>query len=158
MRVAINALDSSGDPEPVYIFGVHLASERGGHEQDQQRIAQASIVRRHVVPLLNDNEHVIIAGDMNDRRGQPTIKRIRGLDDIWPDLIQTGHWSFFEVESSRWTYQFRGELNQIDHILVSYSLRKNQTTAIRSSVMDIPVQNDPPISDHRPLIVSIEMP
>lgn len=160
MRVAIEVDNFSGNPEVVYIFGLHLASERGGYEQDQQRIAQASIVRRHTIPLLNEGEHVIVAGDMNDRRGQPTIRRLRGLDDVWPDLIQTGHWSFFErdEEASRWTYQFRGELNQIDHILVSYSLRKNQTDAIQSSVMEVPVQDDPQISDHRPLIVSIEMP
>ena len=160
MRVAIEAENSNGDDELVYVFGLHLTSERGGHEQDQQRIAQASIVRRHMIPLLSSGKHVIVAGDMNDRRGQPTIRRLRGMDDIWPDLIQTGHWQFFEEgeEASRWTYQFRGELNQIDHILLSYSLRKNQTDAIRTSVMDVPVQDNPQISDHRPMIVSIEMP
>ena len=77
--------------KPVHIYVIHLASERGGHEKDQQRIAQASIVRRHAIPLLIANEHVVITGDMNDRRGQPTLRRLRGLDDIWPDLIQTGH-------------------------------------------------------------------
>lgn len=160
IRVAVEVENSSGSDELVYIFGLHLASERGGHEQDQQRIAQASIVRRNVIPLLNDGQHVIVAGDMNDRRGQPTIRRLRGLDDIWPDLIQTGHWQFFEAgeEASRWTYQFRGELNQIDHILLSYSLRKNQSDAIRTSVLDVPAQDNPQISDHRPIMVSIEMP
>ena len=160
MRVAVNVLNSSGDPEPVYIYGVHLASERGGHEKDQQRIAQASIVRRNAIPLLNEGEHVIVAGDLNDRRGQPTLRRLRGLDDIWPDLIQTGHWKFFAdgEEASRWTYEFRGELNQIDHILLSYSLRKNQSDAIQTSVVEVASQDNPRISDHRPLIVSIEMP
>lgn len=160
MRVAIEAENSSGDTEVIYIFGLHLASERKGHEQDQQRIAQASIVRRHSLPLLNAGEHVIVAGDMNDRRGQPTVRRLKGMDDVGPDLIQTGHWRFFErgTEASRWTYQFRGELNQIDHVLVSYSLRKNQGDAIRTTVLDVPIQVEPRISDHRPIIVSIEMP
>ena len=155
MRVTV---DFNGTP--VHIYAVHLASERGGHEKDQQRIAQASIVRRHAIPSLNNGEHVIIAGDLNDRRGQPAIKRMRGLDDIWPDLIQTGHWKFFEEgeEASRWTYQFRGELNQIDHVLVSYSLRKNQSDSISTSVLDIPQVENPAISDHRPLIVTIELP
>ncbi|WP_395378134.1 endonuclease/exonuclease/phosphatase family protein [Marinicella sp. W31] len=146
--------------QKVHIYVLHLASERGGHEQDQQRIAQASIARRHAIPALNAGEHVIITGDLNDRRGQPTLRRLRGLDDIWPDLIQTGHWKFFEKEeeASRWTYQFRGEFNQIDHILLSYSLRKNQSSSIRSHVKDILERDNPSISDHRPLIVEIDLP
>ena len=156
IRVAVEVENDSGDPEIVHIIGLHLASERGGHEQDQQRIAQASIVRRHAIELLNRGEHVIIAGDLNDRRGQPTL---RSLDDIWPDLIQTGHHKFFEdgEESSRWTYQFRGELNQIDHVLLSYSLRRSGSS-IAARVMDIEEAENPSISDHRPLIVTILMP
>jgi endonuclease/exonuclease/phosphatase family metal-dependent hydrolase len=146
--------------QKVHIYAVHLASERGGHEQDQQRIAQASIVRRHAIPALNAGEHVIIAGDFNDRRGQPTLRRLRGLDDIWPDLIQTGHWKFFdeEEEASRWTYQFRGKFNQIDHILLSYSLKKNQSNSIRTKVLDVPDRENPSVSDHRPMIVEIDLP
>ena len=160
MRVAVEVENDAGDSVPVYIFGLHLASERGGFDKDQQRIAQATIARRHVIELLNRGEHVIVVGDLNDRRGQPTLRRLRGLDDIWPDLIQSGHWSYFEreQETSRWTYQFRGELNQIDHILLSYSLRKNQRDAISTSVMAIPQIENPSISDHRPLIVTLEMP
>lgn len=155
MRVTV---EKGGVPIDIYV--VHLASERGGHEKDMQRVAQASIVRRHAIPALNEGRHVIIAGDMNDLRGSPTLYRLRGLDDIWPDLIQTGHYKFFEQEeeASRWTYQFRGEFNQIDHILVSYSLRKNQTTSIRTHVIPVPEQVAPRISDHRPFVVSIELP
>lgn len=85
MRVSIDV-----DNQLVHIYAVHLASERGGHDKDQQRIAQASIVRRHSIPALNAGEHVIVAGDLNDRRGQPTLKRIRGLDDIWPFFDTNG--------------------------------------------------------------------
>ena len=147
------------DGEPIDIYVAHLKSERGGHEADAQRIAQASILRRTTVPALTANRHVILTGDMNDRRGQPTIRRLRGLDDIWPDLIQTGHFKFFdrEEEASRWTYRFRGELNQIDHVLVSYSLRKN-SNSISSRVIDVPADTTPPISDHRPLVVTMELP
>ena len=146
--------------QPVHIYVLHLASERGGHEKDNQRVAQASIVRRHMIPALNEGHHVIVTGDLNDRRGQPTLRRIRGLDDMWSDLIQTGHWKFFEEgeEASRWTYRFRGENNQIDHILPSYSLRKTQNSSIRTSVIEVPERVNPSISDHRPLVVSIELP
>jgi len=160
MRVAVEVENDAGQMESIYIFGLHLASERGGFDKDQQRIAQATIVRRHAVELLNRGEHVIVSGDLNDGRGQPTLRRLRGLDDLWPDLIQTGHWSYFDraQEATRWTYQFRGELNQIDHILLSYSLRKNQSSAISTQVMEVPETQSPSISDHRPLIVTFDMP
>jgi endonuclease/exonuclease/phosphatase (EEP) superfamily protein YafD len=108
------------------LYGLHLASERGGNEQDQQRIAQASIVRRHSLPAINAGGLVIVAGDLNDGRGEPTLRRIRGLDDIWPDLIQTGDYAYFKDTDpgSRWTYEFQGERNQIDHILISASIKE----------------------------------
>lgn len=139
--------------QDYHLYVVHLASERGGHEQDQQRISQASIVRRHYLPLLRAGEHVIVAGDLNDWRSQPAIRRIRGFDDIDADLIQTGNVEFFEdgQESTRWTYEFQGVRNQIDHILVSKSV---------SDVWDIhttvPDQTDGLASDHRPLVVTLE--
>ena len=104
-------------------------------------------------------EHVIVTGDLNDKRGQPTLRRIRGLDDIWGDLIQTGGFKFFEEgeQASRWTYRFRGELNQIDHILPSFSLRKSGSS-IKTRVVEVPEQESPRISDHRPLVVRIELP
>jgi endonuclease/exonuclease/phosphatase family metal-dependent hydrolase len=141
-----------------HLYGIHLASERGGNEQDQQRIAQASIVRRHYLPRLNMGEHIIVAGDLNDGRGQPTLRRIQGHDDIWPDLIQTGNVQFFpEAElGSRWTYEFQGERNQIDHILLSTSIRDivRRTRGIKSRV---PEQANPRASDHRPFVVTLDL-
>ena len=68
---------------------------------------------------------MFIAGDLNDGRGEPALRRIRGLDDIWPDLIQTGNYEYFRDTNpgSRWTYEFQGERNQIDHIPLSPSIK-----------------------------------
>jgi endonuclease/exonuclease/phosphatase family metal-dependent hydrolase len=141
------------DGLPVSIYGIHLVSERGGHEDDAQRVAQASIVRRLYLRDIEQARHVIVAGDLNERRGDPTLVRIRGLDDIQPDLIQTGLPSFFEDSEAdeRWTYEFQGERNQIDHILLSESIR-TASTRIRSRVSRV---TDPTISDHSPLTVTI---
>lgn len=152
MRVTFEA-----EGKTFHLYVAHLASERLGHEQDAQRIAQASIVRRLTIPQINAGEHVIVAGDLNDYRGQPAIRRIRGLDDIWPDLIQTGYYQFFaETEQdSRWTYEFRGERNQIDHILLSRSIKGIvKQKGIKPRVPD---QANPLASDHRPFVVTLDI-
>jgi endonuclease/exonuclease/phosphatase family metal-dependent hydrolase len=139
------------------LYGIHLASERGGNEQDQQRIAQASIVRRHYLGSLNAGENIIVAGDLNDGRGQPALRRIRGLDDFWPDLIQTGSHKYFEEElqSTRWTYEFRGERNQIDHILISQSIKD---LVKRGGVKPrVPDQTNRLASDHRPFVLTLDL-
>ena len=40
---------------------------------------------------LNAGDDNVLAGDLNDWRGQPAIRSVRGLDDIWPDLLQAGN-------------------------------------------------------------------
>ena len=138
--------------EDVFLYAVHLISERGGHESDEKRIAQASIIRRHYLPLLQAGNHVIVTGDFNDHRGQPTLRRIRGFDDIGPDLLQTGNVRIFKNNrDTRWTYQFQGIRQQIDHILVSRSLK-----AIGKLKPSVAEQTDPLVSDHRPLLLTIE--
>lgn len=139
------------------LYGLHLASERGGNEQDQQRIAQASIVRRHSLPAINAGEFVIVAGDLNDGRGEPTLRRIRGLDDIWPDLIETGNREYFRDAdlSSRWTYEFQGERNQLDHILLSPSIKGIVTS--KGIQPRVPDQPDRLASDHRPFVVTLDL-
>ncbi len=149
---------------PVYLFACHLASERGGHEKDQQRIAQASVVRRNYLPLLNEGAHVIVAGDINDKRGDPTLRRIRGKDDIWEDLVQTGLSRFFPPEQieNRYTFVFNGERQQIDHVLISNSIVQAcrsggvvaETVAAEHKLGDTAF----PATDHRALVVTLRLP
>ncbi|MFN2100897.1 endonuclease/exonuclease/phosphatase family protein [Altererythrobacter sp. MF3-039] len=143
--------------QEIVIYGVHLKSERGFSEADGQRIAQASIVRRNYLKDLDAGRHVIVVGDLNDRRGDPTLKRIRGLDDIQPDLIQTGLYNFFEESErgERWTYIYQGRRQQIDHILVSDSLKPmlKRTKGIKSRVERI---TDSEVTDHSALIVTLD--
>lgn len=151
MHVSIAAANKT-----VHLFVVHLASERGGHEQDAQRIAQASIVRRNYLDLLNKGELVIVAGDLNDHRGQPTLRRIRGRDDIYADLIQTGNGEFFPDHKldTRWTYEFQGVRQQIDHILISETVKDacRRNNGVLSETLAV---NERLASDHRPFIVTL---
>jgi endonuclease/exonuclease/phosphatase family metal-dependent hydrolase len=118
-------------------------------------VAQASIVRRHYLEALNNGEHVIVAGDLNDKRGDPAIRRIRGRDDIYGDLIQTGRPEFFEDTDldTRWTYEYEGVRQQIDHILISDSvLRSCKSGGVKAKT--VPFDN-PLVSDHRALVVKL---
>jgi endonuclease/exonuclease/phosphatase family metal-dependent hydrolase len=141
------------------LFGLHLASEAGSADADEQRVAQASIVRRTILPaIIEGKELVIVAGDLNDGRGQPALRRIGGYDDIWPDLIQTGDFKYFQQSAdTRWTYEFQGTRNQIDHILLSPSVRTlvRKDTNIKPRVPD---QNDKIASDHRPYVLTLSIP
>lgn len=146
LRVTFTAYEQT-----FYLFVLHLTSERGGYDADARRIAEASIVRRDYLPLLTSGKNVIVIGDLNDRINDPAIRRIRGRDDIQPDLIQTGRYYYFDRDKldSRWTYDFRGARQQIDHILPSESIEA-ACTRIHSRTMDTP---SPRVSDHRPFIV-----
>jgi endonuclease/exonuclease/phosphatase family metal-dependent hydrolase len=164
------------DGEPVHLYGLHLVSERGGHESDEQRIAQASIVRRHYLPRLRAGEHVIVVGDLNDRRGQPTLRRLRGFDDIDEDLFQTGGPFFFTQKESEpadafnarmrehWTYEFLGRRQQLDHVLISASIKNRCTTRNHRKQMSIEFLDVPetlgetglPVTDHRAVKLEME--
>lgn len=139
--------------QTFHTYVLHMKSERGGHESDARRIAQASIVRRHYLPMLTKGEHVIVMGDLNNRRGQPAIRRIRGRDDIGPDLIQTGRSEYFDRADwdARWTYNYKGVRGQIDHILLSTSI-DDACESIRSRTIN---HGDEATSDHLPFIVEL---
>jgi len=146
--------------ETIHLYGVHLISERGGAESDNKRVAQASIIRRHYLPLLNAGKHVIVAGDLNDKRGDRPIRRIRGRDDLYGDLIQTGverYWKDADKLGERWTYEYKGERNQIDHILPSWSLRDGSNIKASAYVPTGVLPGGHDVTDHRGLIVEIEL-
>lgn len=134
------------------VFVFHLKSERGGFDSDAKRLAQASIARRAIVKQLNQGREVIVTGDLNSEKRSPSIYRIRGFDDIYEDLIQTGNSEYFENTDVRWTYNYKGEPEQIDHILVSPGI--SSKSKIKTSIIAI---EDEIVSDHNPVIVKLEL-
>lgn len=156
--------------QPLTIYGVHLSSERGGHESDAKRIAQASIVRRHYLPRLNEGALLMVVGDLNDHRGQPTLRRIRGRDDLWGDLIQTGGPTFTRRRSGEplddynarirghYTFEWVGKRQQIDHILISRSLRDacSRVTPKFGDVTERIGDTTLPATDHRTMLLTLE--
>jgi len=140
------------DGKEIDVFVLHLKSERGGFESDAKRLAQASIARRAIIKKLNQERNLIVTGDLNSEKGSETIYRVRGFDDIYEELIQTGHSRYFEDKQVRWTYNYLGEREQIDHILISTSLANKDD--IHTSIIEV---TDDRISDHNPVIVKLKL-
>ena len=66
----------------------HLISRRS--ENDSKRLAQASVIRRHIVKAIAKGRHVIVMGDMNDTPETPVLRRLR-----WCILTFRGPGSLF---------------------------------------------------------------
>lgn len=141
-------VDLNIDNETIPVFVFHLKSQRGGDEADRQRLAQASIVRRITLPFISEDKKFVVMGDMNADRGSPTLRRIRGLDDIYADLLQSVYDDSFTGE--KWTYKYKGRTQQIDHILLSPALRKSiQSGRIQHG-------HTKNTSDHYPVILTVD--
>ena len=136
----------------IDVFVLHFKSERGGYDSDAKRLAQASIARRAIIKQINQGRKVIVTGDLNSQKGTESIYRVRGFDDVYEELIQTGHSRYFDNTDVRWTYNYKGEPEQIDHILVSPGLSKNAD--IKTHILET---NDEHVSDHNPVIVKLKL-
>ena len=155
MKATIKFKDS-----PIHLFLLHLKSERGGEDSDQRRLMQAEIARRIMIPYLQKEEHVVVMGDLNSEKRHPALLTIRGFKDIEAELVQTGDSYYFEDYETRWTYNYKGQKEQIDHILLSLSLKnackdnnpKQKLWGIITSIL--PTGNEA-ISDHNALIVTL---
>ena len=137
--------------EPFYILIAHLISRRNP-ANDPERLAQANVLRRQAVKAMIDEKNVIVMGDMNDTPGTSVIKRLRGFDDIWADLIQTAN----AVEpDERYTYIHEGQKNLLDHVLISPSLRNEFRSVEPEKWCEIIDVGD--LSDHRAIIARLRI-
>lgn len=136
----------------IDVFVLHFKSERGGFDSDAKRLAQATIARRTIIPLLNAGRNVVVTGDLNSEKRSESIYRIRGFDDVYEELIQTGNSNYFKDTNVRWTYNYRGEPEQIDHILLSPKIAKKAD--IKTHILETKNKN---VSDHNPVIVTIKL-
>lgn len=142
----------------VNIFLLHLKSERGNDESDRQRVKQAEIIRNVTRPYLEEGKHVIVMGDFNSEKRHEVLLTLRGFNDTFHELAQTGDDYYFKDFSNRWTYQFKGNREQIDHILLSLPLTKlfrSNRTATFGIETNIIVTADEFISDHNAVVIGL---
>jgi exonuclease III len=131
------------------IFGVHFISEVGGYEKDLQRLGQARILRRNILNTAPE-KIVIVAGDLNDVPRSNVLYTIRGINDIYFDLLQTGHYRYNKGIRETYTYQNIGR--QIDHILLDCQIEDfTKRGGIDTYVTPTP------LSDHNAVTVKISL-
>jgi len=120
----------------LWILQNHLKSRLGPPaKSNKRRKAQASRINA----ILNERydltrQWVIVAGDFNDAPGSAPLKPLLDNPDLF-DVLEKAN----VPEDERWTYHYRGQKDQIDHVLVSRALRSKVVSAgvDRSSIADI---------------------
>ncbi|HEU5160583.1 MAG TPA: endonuclease/exonuclease/phosphatase family protein [Streptosporangiaceae bacterium] len=142
--VVANHWNSKGGDQPL--FGRFQPPAR---TTEAQRVAQAAIVAGFVkqVRAVDRDAFVIVAGDLNDFPWSPPLRTLTdgtGLVDL-PALLPL---------PERYTYDFEGNSQVLDHILVSRAL------AVRPHVYDVVHVNSEyadQASDHEPGVVRLRL-
>jgi len=104
---------------------------------------------------------VIVGGDMNDFPWAESMRALRGADS--GSALLYSPTEEFMPPNERWTYSFRGNLQQIDHLFVSPVLDAamradgavaDWTKAVYISHIDAPFSKNNHIqtSDHDPIV------
>ncbi len=133
-------------------IGVHLKSKREVEavDQEQMRIHEARLLRRHVDSILqaDADARLIVYGDFNDTRPSKAFKAVTG------SYNDPGYLTAIPFKDSRgeaWTHYWEPHdiYSRIDFVTVSRALR-SEVDFRASQIIDDPGWNV--ASDHRPLL------
>ena len=142
----------------VRFIGAHLKSRRDIPEADQalMRRNEAHLLRAHLDILLAADPltPLLLYGDFNDTRDQPSIKAIKGLlssTTVLHELLPT------DPQGDRWTFHYptADEYSRIDFLFASpglYPQLADRTATLHRAPDWFTA------SDHRPLSTLIQIP
>ncbi len=143
MFVVGNHFNSKGGDQPL--FGVN---QPPALTSEAQRNQQATEVRDFVQSILaiNPNANVVVAGDLNDFEFSNPLNILEGAG--LTTLIET------LPQNERYTYNFEGNAQTLDHILVSNNLlgKLNGFDAVHIN-SEFAVQD----SDHDPVVARFDL-
>jgi endonuclease/exonuclease/phosphatase family metal-dependent hydrolase len=141
-----------------------------------RRAAESAGVRAAVTALLGatDAVPVVVGGDLNDEQGAATTQILLGPPGSeigtggfdQPDQGDAQRlWNLAPLipEEERYSRVYRGRRELIDHLLVSHALVTRVTAANTAgptppSITDNPhARVDDPVSDHRPVLVTLDV-
>ncbi|QDI90421.1 hypothetical protein EPH95_03850 [Salicibibacter halophilus] len=115
---------------------------------EPQRLEQAEAVNDFVedIKSTNDDANVMVMGDLNDFEFSPVL-------DIFTEAHLTNMVTELP-EEERYTYNFEGNSQVLDHILVSDHLAENTEADIVNMNADF-TEEDGRVSDHDPMLAQI---
>ncbi len=134
-RDVLYAVLQNSKKEKIHVFVNHWPSRRGGVEASEpKRTYVASQVKNKIDGIFRKNkkEHVVLIGDFNDEPFNKSVNEVLGakppvsdsrpgaLYDLMYDLEKEGLGS----------YNYRGEWNMLDHVIVSGSLLDGKKTDV----------------------------
>lgn len=138
--------------KPYRFIGVHLKSKRevAAYDQEQMRIHEAHLLRRHVDSILNEDPEarLIVYGDFNDTRPSKAFKAVTGS---YKDPSYLTAIPFKDSRGDAWTHywELHDIYSRIDFVAVTRALRP-EVEFRDSYLIDDPKWND--ASDHRPMV------
>lgn len=160
-RVQRGFLDCVADVRPHFqlrILGAHLKSRRiiPDFDQAEVRRAESHLLRQRVEKILGENpgSPLLVFGDFNDTKNSPVIRGLLGRRGTRDALTLV---SLSDKLGDQWTYHWAetDEYSRIDFVMASNGLRPHiDTRASR-------VHRSPDwrmASDHRPLVVTLNIP
>ncbi|MEG4993174.1 CARDB domain-containing protein [Microcoleus sp. B4-D1] len=144
--VIVNHFNSKGGDQPLY-----GPTQPPVLTSETQRLQQAQIVNNFVDSILavDANANVIVAGDLNDFQFSEPLNVVRGIPGgsgtaVLQNLIET------LPENERYTYNFQGNAQVLDHILASNNLATNlagfDVVHINSEFADQDSDHDPSVA------------
>ncbi|MBI5915809.1 MAG: hypothetical protein HY842_10555 [Bacteroidetes bacterium] len=113
--------------DTLNVLVAHFPSRTGGQkESEPKRLFVAKQVRKKVDEILrkNPNANVVVMGDLNDEPTDPSVAETLAAQSLTDSPAATGLYdcmSKLDAEG-KGTYNFRGDWNMLDHIILSGSL------------------------------------
>jgi hypothetical protein len=140
----------------VFVIGNHFNSKGGDDplfgriqppelDTEAQRLQQAEAVNNFVDSILavNPNANIVVAGDLNDFQFSKPIATLKE-GGVLNNLIDT------LPLNEQYTYNFEGNAQALDHILVSDNLLDNAAAVV--DVVHVNSEFADQVSDHDPLV------
>ncbi len=121
-------------------------------ESEVQRLQQAMVVNSFVQEILalDPNANVIVMGDLNDFQFSTPINTLEG--NVLNNLIET------LPVTEQYTYQFEGNLQVLDHILVSDNLYNSFLSGVDVVHGNAERDTDFRFTDHDPVVAQFTFP
>ncbi|MFK4106467.1 endonuclease/exonuclease/phosphatase family protein [Streptomyces sp. NPDC019531] len=130
-------------------YGLTSATQPVPRSSETQRHQQATLVNGFVKDILavQKNAGVIALGDINDFEFSDTAKILEGDGELWSAIKSL-------PKSERYTYDYQGNQQVLDQILVSPSIRRSCDFAYDS--VHINSEFNDQISDHDPQVLRFQ--